>query len=81
MIDKETFIDTINFLEIVVKKDTKEEEEILFIRRLFALLPFCFRDKVKAKIQIEEYCFYNNFGKPSLDSEYTTPGELYEELI
>jgi hypothetical protein len=81
MIDKETFIDTINLLEIIVKKGKKDEEKNLLIKKIFTLLPLSFPNSIDAKIEIEHYCFNTNFGKPSPDSEYTTPGQLYEILI
>jgi hypothetical protein len=81
MFGKETFIDTINFLEIMVKEKKKNKETILLIKKIFTLLPLFFTDYNNAKIEIEHYCYDTNFGKPSLDSEYITPGDLYEKLI
>jgi hypothetical protein len=81
MINKETFIDTINFLEVMVKKNKKDSETILFIKKIFTLLPLFFSNIEEARNEIEYYCFDTNFGKPSPDSEYITPGELYEKLI
>lgn len=81
MIDKETFIDTINFLEVVSKKPKKDPETTLFTKKIFTLLPCCFDDREKAKEEIEYYCFFSNFGKPSPESEYITPDQLYEKLI
>lgn len=80
MISKETFIDTINLLEVMVKKTKNSEETILLIKKIFTLLPLSFIDPDQTKADIEEYCFCSNFGKPSMDSEYITPGELYEKL-
>jgi hypothetical protein len=81
MIDKETFIDTINFLEAMIKKNKKDSDSILFLKRILILLPLSLPNRYDAKEAIEAYCFDQNFGKPSPESEYITPGELYEKLM
>lgn len=81
MISKETFIDTINFLDVMMKKEKRERETNLCIRNIFTLLFYVFPDHEKAKEEIEHYCFQTNFGKPSPEAEYESPGELYERLI
>lgn len=80
MIHKEEFIDTINFIEVMVKKK-KVEKECLMLKKILTLTALFFTDSQEAKSEIEHYCFNLNFGKPSPDSEYITPGELYEKLI
>jgi hypothetical protein len=78
--DKETFIDTINFIEVMAKKE-KVEKECLMLKKILMLTSLFFTDSKEAKAEIEHYCFNLNFGKPTPDSEYITPGELYETLI
>jgi hypothetical protein len=93
MIDKETFIDTINFLEVLYKNHEKKYsnrkgnkynymyETTLAIKKMTMLLGLFFPNKLSAKTEIEFYCFCLNFGKPNPESEYITPGELYEDLL
>ncbi|HEY6143757.1 MAG TPA: hypothetical protein VIV55_10135 [Flavobacterium sp.] len=80
MINEETFVDTINLLEVMVKKSKTDEHTVILLKRILKLLPLSFPNEEQAKLLIESYCFEENFGKPSPDSEYTTPGQLYKEL-
>lgn len=81
MIDKETFINTINFLEVMIRKEKNDQETELYLKNIFNLLYLFFPDPASAKLEIEHYCFDINFGKPSMDAEYITPGDLYEKLL
>lgn len=81
MITKEIFIDTINFLDVIIKENKTDQQTVLFLKRIFILLPLCFENTAQAKEEIEYYCFHTNFGKPTPDSEYITPAALFEKLI
>jgi hypothetical protein len=81
MIDKNTFIDTINLLEVAIKSEDNDEKSVFLIKKIFTLLSLFFAKNPEAISDIEDYCYLMNFGKPSPDSEYVTPGELYESLL
>lgn len=93
MIDKDTFIDMINFLESLYRSHEKLYNEnlgnkydfmwevTLTIKNIIKLLGLFFPNRLCARTDIEFYCFCLKFGKPSPESEYFTPGELYEDLL
>lgn len=81
MLGKNTFIDTINLLEVAVKSEKQDEVTAFLIKNTIHLLSLFFSENPEAIFRIQEYCFEMNFGKPSLDSEYVNPEELYESLL
>lgn len=81
MIDKNTFIDTINLLEVSIKTKNNDLKSIFLIKKIFTLLSLFFSNNKDAFLEIQHYCYEINFGKPFPDSEYITPGELYENLL
>ncbi len=81
MFTKNTFIDTINLLEVAVKSEKQDQITAFLIKNTIQLLALFFPENPEAILRIQEYCFEMNFGKPSLDSEYINPEELYESLL
>lgn len=53
----------------------------LMIKSIISLLQEFFPPYQSGFCEIEHYIFFTNFGKPSLDSEYFPPEQLYDELI
>lgn len=96
MITKEIFVDTINSLQKQIEYDIKigefikesfgiEYEAVLYdnsivTMALFKILQHIFPPE-KSHCEIEHYCFNLNFGKPTPESEYESPKELYDRLI
>ncbi len=81
MFNKNTFIDTINLLEVAIRSEREDLITAVLIKNMILLLSLFFPEKPEAILRIQEYCFEMNFGKPSPDSEYINPGELYESLL
>ena len=50
-------------------------------RSIVSLLQVWFPKDENGFCEIEDYCFDNNFGKPTIESEYITPEMLYDKLI
>jgi rRNA processing protein Krr1/Pno1 len=57
MINEETFVDTINLLDVMVKKNKTDEDTVLLLRRILKLLPLSFPNVEQAKLLIDSYCF------------------------
>jgi hypothetical protein len=63
-------------LEIVSIADNS-----IIMNNLILLLQEFFPRDENGFCEIEHYINFTNFGKPSLDSEYFSPEELYDKLI
>jgi len=50
-------------------------------RSIISLLQVWFPIDENGFCEIEHYCYDNNFGKPTIESEYITPEMLYDKLI
>jgi hypothetical protein len=81
MFSKNTFIDTINLLEVAVRSEREDQITSFLIKNTILLLSLFFPENPEAILRIQEYCFEMNFGKPSPDSEYINPDDLYESLF
>ena len=49
-------------------------------KMILKLLQVHFPKDENEHCEIESWCFYRNFGKPTHDSEYESPEQLYERL-
>lgn len=56
-------------------------ENSKLIKNTIELLQIFFPRDENGFCEIEHYCFKENFGKPSPESEYITPEMLYDKLI
>jgi hypothetical protein len=56
-------------------------DTIKLIRSTIKLLEIFFPKDENNFSEIEHYIFFCNFGKPNIDSEYESPGALYDRLI
>jgi len=50
-------------------------------RSIVSLLQVWFPRDENGFCEIEHYCYDNNFGKPTIESEYISPEMLYNKLI
>ena len=95
MIEKQTFIEAIESMRIQYEKDKEHSDSIGKIfstydcnlydnenlyKKIIELLRIWFPVDENGFCEIETYCFQMNFGKPTPDSEWETPGMLYERL-
>ncbi len=80
MIAKEKFVQYLHYIEflLVLVEDNKTHKHI---RGILALLHTYFPKDENNFSHLEHYIFDNNFGKPSLCSDYECPTMLYERLI
>lgn len=80
MITKEKFTQYINFIQFrldLIDDDTDHKE----IRAILKKIQKSFPKDSQNHCEIHHYIFDLNFGKPTQDSEYETPEQLYERLI
>ena len=95
MIEKTTFVEAIEAMERQYIKDKEHSESIGKIfstedcnlydnenlyKKIIELLRIWFPVDEDGYCEIEFYCFYRNFGKPTPESEHETPGMLYDKL-
>lgn len=95
MISKIKFVEVIESMRIQHKEDLKNgslieeafgvNDVLLYdnsrlVISIFQLLHEFFPKDPDGNCEIANYCFDLNFGKPTPDSEWETPGELYDRL-
>lgn len=61
--------------------DVKFIDTIKLIRSTIRLLEIFFPKDENGFSEIEHFIIFLNFGKPSIDSEYESPGAFYDRLI
>jgi hypothetical protein len=78
MITQEKFCNYINYIQFLINLVDEEKNQkhiISIMKHLHSYFP---RDK-DGNSELENYCFYLNFGK--LEDDYESPEELYNRLI
>ena len=73
MIDFERFEKNINLCHLAYVNGA-DDMYLKIIRGLLVFFP-------NGREEIEHYCFDNNFGKPTSESEYDTIENLYNKLL
>jgi len=79
MITQEKFTQYINYIQLLLTlvDESRSQKHILSImKHLHTFFP---RDE-NGFSELEHYIFDNNFGKPTTESEYESPDELYKRL-
>jgi hypothetical protein len=78
MINKKLFVTILNNIRLYGGDLTPNN---IFCQRGLALLQVWFPKDENGFCEIAHYCFFTNFGKENLESEYITPEMLYDKLI
>ena len=79
MITKEKFVSYINFIHFnfLMVDNTPQNTNVV---KILNFLRKTFPKDDSGHSEIDHYIFDLNFGKPTSDSEYISPEELYEQL-
>jgi len=80
MITEEKFVQYINYIKFLLTLVDIDKEQ-KHIKSIIKHIQKSFPKDKKNHCEVEHYIFDLNFGKPSLDSEYENPNQLYKRLI
>jgi len=80
MISKELFEKSIESIRVLAL-DKKGKNNFNAIKVSIEILEIFFPKDENGFSEIEFYTIFSNFGKLNIDSEYESPGDLYDRLI
>jgi hypothetical protein len=80
MITEEKFCQYINYIQFLLTL-VDEDRKVPHIRGILKEIRKSFPVDENGFCEIEHYCFDLSFGKPTHESIYENPSELYQRLI